>query len=347
MNIQERLEEAKTQRKCFFIAELGLNHNGDFEIAEKMIELAAKAGADAVKFQAFIPEKYVLPNIPVVGMKGGDSEGFQIDLYRKFVFSKEQYRKLIRIADENNVFLFATVFANEATDMLNELNAGVFKIASCDITNIPLIEHTASFKKPIILSTGMADLEEIDLAVETVRKRGNNNIFLLYCVSEYPPIDVNLNLKCILLLYERYSLPVGFSDHSLDDIASLAAVGMGACIIEKHFTLSRNLPGVDHYFSLDPQSFTEMVQKTRRIEKMIGKPEKGVTQNELEMQKSCRRGIKSTTKIKKGTTITSHMIAILRPETGLHPKELSRVLGKKAIIDIDEFVPLEENMLQL
>ena len=158
--------------------------------------------------------------------------------------------------------------------MFNKLGANIFKIASCDITNLPLIEYTASFKKPLILSTGMSTLEEIDKAVECARNTGNKNIYILHCVAEYPPRDERFNLRCIQLLQTRYSLPIGFSDHSTDDIATLAAVSLGACIVEKHFTLSRNLPGVDHYFSMEPEKFSEMVEKVRRVELMLGEEKK-------------------------------------------------------------------------
>lgn len=331
----------------FFIAEIGNNHNGDFHIAKKTIEEAVKAGADAVKLQKrFIPETFAreLRDKPqnkdqVYGATYGEyRENLELTL--------DEFIKLKKFCDVLGVIFFATPFDKKSVDFLEEVGVEVYKIASFDATNLPLLEYVAKKGKPMFLSTGMASLEELDEAVETILKH-NNQLIVKHCVSVYPTTDENLNLSTITFLKERYpNIPIGYSGHEQGYLPTLAAVALGARSVERHITLDKSMPGPDHgTVSVDIAEFKELVDGARRIEKGMGNSGKFLFDCELTTRNKHSKSIVSINKIPKGTTLTSEMIACKSPGYGLKPRMLPKIIGKKVTADIPEdSVIIEENI---
>jgi N,N'-diacetyllegionaminate synthase len=242
--------------------------------------------------------------------------------------------------------MLATPFDEGSVDLLDALGVPAYKVGSGDLTNIPLLEHVARKAKPVILSTGMSNLVEIQEAVATIRAQGNSEIILLHCVSSYPSRVEDSNLRAMQVLKERFGLPVGFSDHSQGIEVALAATALGAVVIEKHFTLSRKLPGPDHKSSLEPSQFFKMLKGIRLVEQALGKPLKEPTHEEIKMRLIARRSIVASTDIEIGQVITREMVSIKRPGTGIPPKELQRLLGKRATRTIRRDEMLAWDMLE-
>ncbi|KUK14346.1 MAG: N-acetylneuraminate synthase family protein [Synergistetes bacterium] len=307
---------------CFVIAEAGINHNGDVNLAKELIRQAAKNGADAVKFQLFHAENLVEEGTP------------EFEMFKKCELPKDAWKELALLAEREGITFMATPFDLEAVSLLEELGTPAYKIASGDITNYELISNVARKWKPVFLSTGGATLEEIRLAVDCIYGEENDRIILLHCVSCYPAPLESLNLKAIDDLWEHFRIPVGFSDHSIGIDAALVAVSMGAVAIEKHFTIDKSLPGPDHHHSLIPDELSEMVKKIRKIEKMFGSGRKEPMPCESEVRVKGRRGIKAAVDIPKGTPIERRMLALVRPKRGIGVEDLQNVLGKKVARDI-------------
>jgi len=240
----------------------------------------------------------------------------------------------LKRAQKRRIVMFSTPFDEESVDFLETLPVPIYKIGSGDLTNLDLVKYVARKGKPVILSTGMATLDEIQDAVSAVREQGNKSIVLLQCVSSYPSDPADSNLRVMQTLREMFQLPVGFSDHTLGIEVSLAAAALGAAVIEKHFTLSRKLLGPDHKTSLEPKEFTHLVKGVRIVEQALGRPEKIPTEAEFEMRSIARRSIVASRMIQKGEAITKEMVAMKRPGTGIQPKELPRLLGKRAVREI-------------
>ena len=308
--------------KCFVIAEAGVNHNGDVELAKKLVDIAAESGADAVKFQTFKTENLVTKT------------SAQYKMLKKLELDYEEFKELYNYAKKKNIIFLSTPFDFESVNFLNELDIPAFKISSGDLTNIPFLEYVAEKKKPIILSTGMATLGEIEEAINTIKNIGNKDIILLHCISAYPAKLETLNLRAINVLREAFKLPVGFSDHSLGIYTPIAAIALGAVIIEKHFTLDKNLPGPDHRASLSPEELKEMVKAIRLIEEALGDGIKKPIPEEKETKKASRRSIVARTNISKGSIITKEKITFKRPGIGLPPKYYKYIVGKMATRDI-------------
>lgn len=322
----------------FFIAEIGNNHNGDYFLAKRTIEEAVKAGADAVKFQKrFIDEVFAkeLQNKEqtkdqIFGKTYGEyRQALELDM-DNFLKLKEHSQKL------GTVF-FATPFDQKSADFLDEVGMDVYKIASFDVSNLPLLEHVAKKGKPMILSTGMHSLEELDEAVGMIL-RHNNQLIIKHCVSVYPTTDEYLNLATIPFLKERYSpLPIGYSGHEKGFLPTLAAITLGAKSVERHITLDKNLPGPDHAtVSIDPTEFKHMVDSTRRIEKAMGKYGKFLFDVELPTRDKHSKSIVAKTHIPAGTKITAEMLTCKSPGYGLKPRMLGEVIGRTARVDIVE-----------
>ncbi len=320
----------------FFIAEIGNNHNGDFYLAKRTIEAASRAGADAVKFQKrFISETFTkeLRDKPqakdqVLGETYGQ--------YREALeLNVEEFKKLKEYAEELGLIFFATPFDLKSVDFLEEINQEIYKIASFDVTNLPLIEKVAKLGKPIILSSGMVTLEELDEAVELINKF-NDQLIILYCISIYPTPDEHMNLATFDHLQERYPhLPVGYSGHEQDILASLTTVARGAHCIERHFTLDKNLPGPDHAtVSINPDEFKEMVDKSRRMETFQGVVRETVHEIEQKTRDKHSKSITALVDIPKGTTITPEMVGTKSPGYGLKPNQMDMVIGCVCLIDI-------------
>lgn len=318
----------------FIVAEAGMNHNGSVRLAKKLIDLAKDAGADAVKFQMFSADKLVTKTAAKATYQKKVSGETQYEMLKKLELSKSEFRTLKRHADKRGIIFLVSPFDEDAADFLGGLGIQAFKVASGEITNLPFLEHTARKNKPIILSTGMSTLGEVKEAVGTIRRSANKKIILLHCVSNYPARLEDSNLRAILTMKKSFGLPVGYSDHTLGITASIAAAALGACLIEKHVTLDKNLPGPDHKCSADPSELRELVQRIREVEKVHGGAEKKPAKSEMEIKLIARKSIVAKTDIGKGTKITKAMLACKRPGDGLAPKFLDKVVGRVAIADI-------------
>ena len=329
----------------FIIAEAGVNHNGSLEIAKKMIDVAADCGADCIKFQTFKAEEFVSDRDVTYSYEidGKVVEESMFEMFKRLELPAEWHSELFEYAVKKNLIPLSSVADIDAVNLLVNLNAFALKIASEDIINLPLLEYAASTELPIILSTGMATLNEIQEAVELIYSRGNENLILLHCTSLYPTPPDEVNLRNIDTLRQIFGVPIGYSDHTWGITASIAAVALGAVAIEKHFTLDRNMPGPDHRFSSDPVELKALVNSIRTVEKNLGIPEIGPTKGEMEMRKLCRRSIVAKVNIPNGTVITRDMLHFKRPGTGLKPREMYNIIEKKAVkdISIDEQINLD------
>lgn len=316
---------------CLIIAEAGVNHNGSVEMAQKLIDAAKDAGANVVKFQTFKAEEVVTQGAEKAKYQKettniGES---QYDMIKKLELTEHDFRELTEYATKKDIIFLSSPFDKESVDLLDEINVPAFKVASGEITNFPLLGCIAKKGKPVILSTGMATLEEIEEALEAIRKEGTEEIILLHCVTSYPARTEDMNLKAIETLRYAFKLPVGLSDHTLGITIPIAAVAIGACVIEKHFTLDRNLPGPDHKASLEPDELKEMVKAIRDVEKAFGDGIKRPTKDEEEIKKIARRSIVAKLDIPEGAIITGDMLDVKRPGTGIEPKYLNSVIGRK------------------
>lgn len=327
---------------CFIIAEAGVNHNGDIDLARKLVDAAREAGADAVKFQTFKAEMIVTRSAEKAGYQKETtpSEESQYDMIRKLELAGEDFRNLFAYAQEKGILFLSSPFDKGSVDLLSELGVSALKIPSGEITNFPLLKHISRQRKPIILSTGMATQEEVGEALEVIKEQGTDEIILLHCVTSYPAKIEDMNLKAMETLRNTFQLPAGLSDHSIGIIIPVAAVALGACVIEKHFTLDKNLPGPDHRASLEPDELKQMITAIRNVEKAMGNGIKKPTKVEDENKKMVRRSLVAKVDIPQGTTITEEMLAIKRPGAGLEPKYLGEVIGRtaEATIKKDEII---------
>lgn len=320
---------------CFIIAEAGVNHNGDIELAKELIDAARNARADAVKFQTFKAEKVVTQNAEKAEYQKETTEkGSQYEMIKKLELTEEDFNDLADYAKKKNIVFLSSPFDKESVDLLDEINVPVFKVASGEITNFPLLTHIAKKEKPIILSTGMTTLGEVEEALNVIRSEGVKDTILLHCVSDYPAKMKDVNLRAMETLKRAFKLPVGFSDHTLGITVPIAAVALGACVMEKHFTLDKNLPGPDHKASLEPNELKEMVKAIRDVEKALGDGIKRPTKNEDDVKRVVRRSIVARVDIPDGTIITGDMIEVKRPGTGIEPKYMKMVVGKRAKVNI-------------
>ncbi|MBA7481332.1 N,N'-diacetyllegionaminic acid synthase [subsurface metagenome] len=333
-------------KPCFIIAEAGVNHNGDINLAKKLVDVAKEAGADAVKFQTFKAEEVVIRNAAKAAYQKETTppEESQYDMLRKLELSKDDFADLFAYAQEQGILFLSSPFDVGSVDLLSELGVSAFKIPSGEITNQPLLKHIARKRKPIILSTGMATREEVGEALEVIKQEGTDDIILLHCVSSYPAKIEDMNLKAMETLENSFQLPVGLSDHSTGITIPIAAVALGACVIEKHFTLDRKLPGPDHRASLEPDELKQMVTAIRDVERAMGNGVKRPTRDEEENKKVVRRSIVAKVDIPQETIITEGMLDIRRPGTGLEPKYLGKIIGRtaEATIKKDEIITISK-----
>ena len=325
---------------CFIVAEIGVNHNGNVKLAKKLIDEATKAGVDAVKFQTFKAENVVTQRAGKAEYQKTSEEESQHKMLKRLELSEEDFKELAHYAKEKNIMFLSSPFDKESVDLLYELDVPAFKIGSGEITNFPLLKYIAKKGKPIILSTGMATLGEVEEAVKIIRSNGAEDIVLLHCVTSYPAKVEDVNLRAIKTLECAFKLPVGFSDHTLEITIPIAAVAFGAAVIEKHFTLDRNLPGPDHRASLEPHELREMVKAIRDVEKALGDGIKKPTPEEEKIKKVLRKSIVAKKDMPKGTIITRDMVGIKRPGTGIPPKYIKKIIGAKVKEDIgkDEII---------
>jgi pseudaminic acid synthase len=345
MNIASR--KIGEGQPVYIIAEISANHNQSYDEAVKLIHAAKNAGADAVKLQTYTPDTITIDCQSEIFRIGTGTlwEGrFLYDLYGEAYTPWEWHAGLFEEARTLEMDIFSTAFDPSAVDFLEELSVPVHKIASFEIVDIPLIEKMAATGKPLIISTGMATLGEIEEAVQAARAAGAKQIALLKCTSAYPAPVEEMNLCTIPHLADAFSVPVGLSDHTLGIEVPVAAVCMGACIIEKHFTLSRTKSGPDSAFSLEPHEFESMVKAIRIAEKSLGKVHYGVSAREVE-SRVFRKSLFVVRDVKKGEAFSDENIRSIRPGYGLHPRYLKNVLGRCATLDIKRGTPFQMDMM--
>jgi len=324
----------------FIIAEAGVNHNGDFELAKKLIDAAKDSGADAVKFQTFKTENVVTKHAGMAEYqeKNTGKKETMLEMIKKLEISYDEFKELKNYCNEKGIMFLSTPHSDDAIDFLDPLMP-LYKVASGDLTNFPFLEKIAKKDKPIILSTGMATMEEVIEAVNVIKKSGNNQIILLHCTSNYPCDLEDVNLRAMLTLKEKTSLLVGYSDHTIGLYASKLACKLGAVVIERHFTIDKNLPGPDHKASLSPEELKELVIAIKnkdydipeeKKELILGYPEKKPTEKEIPIAQLVRKSIVAKADIPEGIIITKDMLIIKRPGTGIPSKYINNIIGKKA-----------------
>ena len=313
------------------VAELSANHNGSLEVAIETIKAAKKAGADAIKLQTYLPETMTidcdLEDFTINNGSIWDGENY-FNLYKKAFTPWEWHEKLFQVAKDEGLICFSTPFDKSAVDFLETLDNPIYKIASFEITDIELLRYTASKDKPMIISTGIAEKEDIELAINTIKSMGNEKITVLKCTSSYPAPIEEANLTLISEIKKEFDVKVGLSDHTIGIIAPIIAVTQGATVIEKHFILDKSVGGPDASFSLDPKAFKEMVQAVRKAELSLGSNDFKLTNKQL-VGKQFSRSLYIVTNVKKGEIISLDNISAIRPGFGMHPKHLKDVLGKK------------------
>ena len=332
----------------FIIAELSANHNHDIEVAKATIRAAKKAGADAIKFQTYTPDTLTIDC---------DNEYFQIDqgtlwdgrtlydLYKEAYTPWEWHKELFELAEQEGLICFSSPFDKTAVDFLENLNVPAYKIASFEIQDIPLIKYVASKGKPVIMSTGIASIEDIQLAVDTCRGVGNNQIILLKCTSAYPASIDEANLSTIQDLSSRFSVDSGLSDHTMGTTLPMIAVSLGACMIEKHFILDKNVGGPDADFSLTPDEFKELVDSVRLAESALGKVSYELSEK-VKRNRKFARSLFVVEDIKAGDIISEKNVRSVRPGYGMHPKHYEEILGKVVKEDVKRGTPLSFDLVK-
>jgi len=330
----------------FVVGEAGVNHNGDIALALKMVDEAKKAGCDAVKFQTFKAERFVSRFAPkaLYQEKVTSKKESHLEMVRKLELNRTDYEKLIKRSKEKNIAFLCTPFDIEGVNLLDELGLDAIKIPSGEITNLPLLRKAGRLKKKIIMSTGMADLDEIRKALDILIASGTlkDNITLLHCNTEYPTPYEDVNLRAMLTIRDAFGVKVGYSDHTPGIEVPVAAVVLGASFIEKHFTLDKNMPGPDHKASLEPDELKVMVTAVRNVEKSLGEDVKKPSPSESKNIVIARKSIVAKKNIKKGDVFTDENITAKRPASGINPMEWDNVIGKTAKKDFkeDEFIEI-------
>jgi len=325
----------------FIIVEAGVNHNGSLEIAKKLIDAAVKAGADVVKFQTFRADRLVTATASRAEyqiVNTGTNES-QFEMLNKLELSPEMHRELFSYCQEKNIIFMSTPFDEASVDLLDNLGMEIFKISSGEITNKPLIQHIASKMKPIILSTGMSHLGEVEKTVSWIddiwdKLDKRPQLTILHCVSNYPARIEDVNLNAIRTMEMAFGLPIGYSDHTMGIEAAIAAVAVGARVIEKHFTLDRDMEGPDHKASLEPKELKDMVRAIRNIEKAMGDGIKKPAKSEISTRKIARRSLVAARDIKAGKTLLSDDILTKRPGTGIPAEFKDKIVGMQLESDI-------------
>jgi len=327
-----------TDEPCLIIAEAGVNHEGDVDKGKRLIDAARQAGADAIKFQSFQADKLVTEACELAPYQRQSSRAYksQYAMLKDFELSRADVTDLYRYAAKNDILFLSTPFDYESLALLNELNIPAFKIGSGEITNLPFLARVARQGKPVILSTGAATLGEIEEAVGAIRTGGTDNLVLLHCVSSYPAKTHELNLRVIKTLEQAFRVPVGFSDHSRGINMAVAAVALGARVLEKHITLDTRYPGPDHKASLEPEEFEELVLAIRDVEGALGDGIKKPTPDEEEIKSVVRKSVVARVDIAANTILTEDMLELKRPNTGIQPKYLRSIIGKKVSCNVEK-----------
>ena len=320
----------------FIIAEAGVNHNGDLELAKQLVREAKNCGADCVKFQTFKATRVATKQAPKANhqLKTTDPGESQVDMLKKLEMPEEAYKKIIQCCQENEIIFLSTPYNIEDVDFLDQLGVPGFKLASISAAEPWFADYVAKKDKPIILSTGMATLGEVDETVSAILETGNDQMILLQCTTNYPSRNEDTNLRAMQTMRDTFEVLVGYSDHTQNDTACIVSVALGATVIEKHFTLDKALSGPDHLTSYEPKEFTRLVGRIRDAEKVLGSTRKEPCKIEKKNAVGMRRSIVSSQDISAGSYITDNMLTFKRPAKGLAPRYFEEVLGKKARRDI-------------
>lgn len=332
----------------FIVAELSANHLQKLDLAKETIKAMKKAGADAVKLQTYTPDTLTINSKKdYFKIKQGTSwDGHYLyDLYKQAYMPWEWHEELFDLARKLNLICFSTPYERTAVDFLKKFNVPAYKIASFEVTDIPFIEYVASQGKPVMISTGIATLSDIEEALTACRRVGNDQVILLKCVSEYPTPLENVNLLTISDMRKRFGVLVGLSDHTRGISVPVASVALGAVLIEKHFILDRTIGGPDSAFSLEPREFSEMVKAVREVEKALGKPTYELTEKQKK-SRQLARSLFVVRDVKKGEVFTEENVRSIRPNYGLPPKYLKEILGRRAKFDIEAGTPLSWEMIE-
>jgi pseudaminic acid synthase len=331
----------------YMVAEISANHRQNYENAVSLIKAAKEAGADAVKLQTYTPDTMTIEHSSEL-FRCSDKSPWAgrslYELYQEAYMPWEWQPRLKKIADDLDIELFSTPFDKTAVDFLEEMGVPAYKISSFEIVDIPLIEYAVSKRKPIIISTGMATIAEIDEAIRAARESGCTQIALLKCTSSYPALPETMNLRTIPLLLDMFGVPVGVSDHTLGVTVPIAAVSLGACIVEKHFTISRSVATADSVFSLEPNEYKLMVEAIRDVEKALGDSYKGLHNYDTERRLQ-RRSLFAVTDIRAGEIFTTTNVRSIRPGYGLPPRHIKEIKGRKAKQDIAKGTPLNWDLI--
>lgn len=334
------------KKKTIIIAEAGVNHNGDIAMAKKLISAAAVSGADYVKFQTFKANLVVTSAAKQADYQTKNSgiNESQLDMISRLELSRDNHYELLEYSKKNHIKMLSTAFDLPSVEFLHELNFGLYKIPSGEITNLPYLRLIGSYSQPIILSTGMSSLGEIEQALKVLEDSGTSleQITLLHCTTEYPAPFKDVNLRALQTLHQAFNIKVGYSDHTAGIEISLAAVSLGASVIEKHFTLDRSLPGPDHKASILPNELSALVSSIRNIELALGDGIKRVTASEIKNIGIARRSLVAQGTIKKGELFTSDNLAVKRPGTGISPMRYDEIIGRAAMKDFhaDELIKI-------
>lgn len=325
--------EVDEGKPCFIIAEAGVNHNGDLHLAKHLVDAAVDAGADAVKFQSFRAEGVAAADSPKAEYQHATTSvsESQLDMLRRLELSPDAHRELMAYCQGRNILFMSTPFDEASADLLAELDVKVMKIPSGEVNNLPFLSHIAGKGKPVILSTGMSYLGEVERAVQTIREAGCSEIVLLHCVSNYPADPADANLRAMQTMASAFGLPVGYSDHTEGNEVALAAAALGACVIEKHITLDRSLPGPDHRSSMEPEAFKALVRQVRVVEAAMGSGCKKPAGSEAGTRRVIRRSLALRQAMTSGQTIQRGHLTALRPATGIPPEHADLVIGRRLI----------------
>lgn len=328
--------------KVFIIAEAGVNHNGDIKLAKQLVDIAYLAGCDAIKFQTFKAENLVTKHAEKAAYQKEltDTKESQFEMLKKLELNEVMHKELISYCKQKNILFLSTPFDMESIELLNDLSVDIFKIPSGEITNLPYLRKIAKLGKKMIVSTGMATMEEVGVCLEIIKQYNPIPPTILHCSTLYPTPMEDVNLLAMNAIKQRYQCEVGYSDHTLGIEVAIAAVALGATVIEKHITLDKTMEGPDHKASLEPQELNAMVQAIRNIEKALGKDEKCPTALELQNQNVVRKSIVAKRQIQKGDVFTEENLTVKRPATGLSPMYWDQIIGTKAYRDyqIDELI---------
>lgn len=324
--------------KVYIIAEAGVNHNGSLDIAKKLVDEAKKSGADCIKFQTFIAENIISKNAKQAKYqtKNIGKEQSQLEMIKKLELSFEDFKQLNNYCIEKNIDFLSTAFDLESIDFLESLGMNTWKIPSGEITNLPYLIKIAKLKKKVILSTGMSTMQEIEDAVNIFKEYGTNDITILHCTTQYPTLFEDVNLNAMLSIKEKFGYDVGYSDHTKGIEVPIAAVALGATVIEKHFTLDNNMIGPDHKASLQADELKKMVESIRNIELSLGDGRKVVANSEKENMSIARKSIVAKKSIRKGQLLSEENITVKRPGDGISPMKWFDILGTAAIRDFEE-----------